>query len=349
MTKQRDTRNFAAAPMVVTAADRSFFIHLLCTLLIAAWLYPASALAQWGPPPGIGGSPPMLARGPILISPPDGYRIPDNNGDDVQQRFRWRARTLPPAPYNFPYPKSESSHPDYRGPMPRIDPAYFGPQYAVCVYETVRCDRGPAKNQLFISAGSRTKAYVQLPSKAFQGRNFHWAVRACPPTMPWETFDPRGCVWSQSNRISWDQHLEPVVIPRVVVPPPPGSFIGPITQTLGTPCNLTVNTRPAALGTTVEFDWCSVEDADYYLLCISANENNLSGCEQDTNPQQGVFKPQGIGGSDWDRNLELATDFPAHTGSWGEPFYWKVAACRVDTQACGNWSPVAAGHWPAEP
>jgi len=319
--------------------DGSHGKQVVRMLLVAAWLCPALALAQWSPP-GFYSVPAWIGLRPVLISPTDGFEISDNNGNNVTQAFRWRSRSLPRGPYEYPYLSRALPYPGYAGPMRRIDPSYFASKYAVCIYDSVRCDLGRSGVQILAPAGSQTRTFVTLPSSSLQGRSFNWAVRECPPAPVRMTPYARGqCVWSESNQISWAAQPEPEPVPP--------------TEGLGTPCDLSIRTRPAAAGFNVRLRWCDVENASEYIVCLAENPNHLANCEKDSDPQDAqdqVFKPA-VAPTDnkWERNVEFVSDIPEHTGGSQSPFHWKVAACKNNPRACGEWSAVADGQWPQVP
>jgi hypothetical protein len=300
---------------------------MACVLLMIAGMFPATLMAWWGPQPWFGSAPATLLRGPVLISPVNAHQIPDNHGNNINQTFRWKSRKLPPGPYGYPYLRRALPYSGYGAPVPRVDPAYLGTQYAVCIYDNVRCDQGRSGVQLFAPAGAGTNTLVTLPSRALQGRSFFWAVRECPGSMPNSPFGPGHCVWSESNQISWVAQPEP--------PPPPP------TEGLNTPCNLTA-TQNTDLPTNLSFDWCSVTGADRYIICMASNAANLGQCNKDTNPQFGLYKDSSSD-SDFRRFLPPP---PPNTGSSGSTFLWKVTACQSQSQTCSDWSSDSSAQWP---
>jgi hypothetical protein len=291
-------------------------------LLSGFCLHQAALAAPWGPYPWAAKGPVVHVRAPLLVSPANDHRIPDNNGNDVSMTFSWQGQSFVRPRNDFPVwarPAPDAGYIRRNGPFMRgTESAPVAKRYEICVFDNVRCDMAQSGFQIFLPVGNATSRRLNLPSTMLQGRAFQWAVRECISYAdhPALAMRNQSCIWSSANRISWD--------------PAP----------LATPCSLQAYEDPRHLPN-LTFEWCDVAGADRYLICMSASSGNLAQCTRDTNWQSGMFKD-----SSSDSDFRILIPPPHGAGSSGGNVYWKVSACQVSTQECSNWSNTASAQWP---
>ena len=286
-------------------------------LLLSIMLHQTVSAAPWGQHPWAGRGPVVQVRPPLLLDPVNNHRIPDHNGNDVDLTFSWQGQSSVRQRNEFPQMARPLPRVRYNGDIQRLGPG-VSRRFELCVYDNVRCDTGQSGFQVFLPVGNATSRNLTLPSSVLQGRTFQWSVRECVSQTVHPALAKReqSCVWSSSNQIHWDR------------------------GTLRAPCNL--HAAPDAYyQPNLSFEWCDVIGADRYIICMSPDRDTLALCTKDTNWQTGLHKD-----SMSDNDIRIYVPPPANAGSVGGIFYWKVVACDVASQSCGDWSSSTSERWP---